>query len=411
MGLSTTLKIAFDAKRVQRGLAGIKSGFAGIVKAGAGIAKVGVAFLAITAAASAAVLKINAIGEEGRASDQRLQNIVKTMGLFGGASDDVAERLLDLADAQSRLTGIDDDVIALTQSKLLTFKELALTANIVGGAFDRATQAALDMAAAGFGTAETNAVQLGKALNDPIKGINSLTRSGITFTTKEKELIASLVAAGRAGEAQNIVLKAIETQVKGTAAATATSSGKIKASMSQLTESFAKPLSTGFDTLPGKMESVFAELTAKATMWGSTFADAIYDSVNGNQDKLMAIGKLIGDVITSAATAAFQASSGSLLESYFGMMEEAGVPGYSQAGKFLKKKVAQNSPSFGELFDAHMTIKGVGKQYSDVTRDNDPAQATRPTRPPEADGGAVLQKQMLKYAAETAKNTREGAKM
>jgi hypothetical protein len=45
------------------------------------------------------------------------------------------------------------------------------------------------MAAAGFGTAESNATQLGKALQDPIKGITALNRAGITFTEDQKELI------------------------------------------------------------------------------------------------------------------------------------------------------------------------------------------------------------------------------
>jgi hypothetical protein len=40
------------------------------------------------------------------------------------------------------------------QAKLLTFRELAQSANEVGGEFDRATKAAIDLAAAGFGSAE-----------------------------------------------------------------------------------------------------------------------------------------------------------------------------------------------------------------------------------------------------------------
>jgi hypothetical protein len=48
----------------------------------------------------------------------------------------------------------------------------------MGGNFDRATQAAIDMGAAGFGSAEQNAAQLGKALNDPITGLAALRRSG-----------------------------------------------------------------------------------------------------------------------------------------------------------------------------------------------------------------------------------------
>jgi hypothetical protein len=61
-------------------------------------------------------------------------------------------------------TGVDTNSIKATQAKLLTFKELAATADELGGNFQRTTKAAIDLGAAGFGTAELNAVALGKAL-------------------------------------------------------------------------------------------------------------------------------------------------------------------------------------------------------------------------------------------------------
>jgi phage-related protein len=96
--------------------------------------------------------------------------------------------------------------------------------------------AAIDMAAAGFGEAEMNAVQLGKALNDPIKGITALSKSGITFTEQEKELIKTLVESGKTLEAQDMILKAIETQVGGTAEATANASDIMRVGFKQVSE-------------------------------------------------------------------------------------------------------------------------------------------------------------------------------
>jgi hypothetical protein len=93
------------------------------------------------------------------------------------------------------------------------------------------------MGAAGFGDAASNAVQLGKALQDPIKGITALAKSGVTFTEQEKEKIQTLVESNKMLEAQDMVLKAIETQVGGTAEATANDSDKMKVAFSQLSES------------------------------------------------------------------------------------------------------------------------------------------------------------------------------
>jgi phage-related minor tail protein len=131
--------------------------------------------------------------------------------------------------------------------------------------FDRATKAAIDLAAAGFGSVTTNAVQLGKALEDPIKGLAALGKSGVTFTAEQKELIKTLVETGRVAEAQEIILKAVETQVGGTAEATANASDRMKVAFSQLQESLGERLLPVFekfatffiDTLIPRMETLY----------------------------------------------------------------------------------------------------------------------------------------------------------
>jgi hypothetical protein len=148
-------------------------------------------------ALTAAATKALAAGEAVSTANARILQINKSMGLFGNDTQIVTDRLVKLAEATAMQTGMDNLSIKATQAKLLTFKNLALTANQVGGAFDRANKAALDMAAAGFGSAEGNAVQLGKALENPIKGITALAKSGVTFTEQEKEKIKTLLSLER----------------------------------------------------------------------------------------------------------------------------------------------------------------------------------------------------------------------
>jgi len=227
------------------------------------------AMIGLTALAGMAVGAVRA-AEEAEVADNRLQNIAESMGLFGKETDAVVERMKDFADATMLATGVDDEIIKTTQAKLLTFKELATTADEVGGAMDRATLAALDMAAAGFGEAEQNAVQLGKALQDPIKGITALGRAGVTFTEIEKEKIAALVESGQMLEAQNLILAAIETQVGGTAEATATGSSKMSVAFGEMAESLGKallplleqivPIMTGFFDWIGQNSGVVTVL-------------------------------------------------------------------------------------------------------------------------------------------------------
>jgi hypothetical protein len=209
----------------------------------------------LAAGLGAVAFKFVQAGEESATANARISQINESMGLFGDQAAGVTDRLVKLAEATALNTGVDQNSIKLTQAKLLTFKELAATADTVGGAFDRATMAAIDMAAAGFGEAESNAVQLGKALNDPIAGINALTRNGITFTAEEKELIKTLVESGKTLEAQDMILKAIETQVGGTAEATANSSDKMRVGFKLMSEQIGTALLPLFEELTGFLQT------------------------------------------------------------------------------------------------------------------------------------------------------------
>lgn len=215
---------------------------------------IGFAFAAVGAAAIAAGVvvadfasKSIAAAEDVRQADNRLQQVANSMGLFGAQTDAVSARLIKFAESNEIVLATDAELIKSAQAKLLTFKNLAVSADETGGAFDRATMAALDLAAAGFGSAETNATQLGKALQDPIKGLTALTRSGVTFTAQEKENIKVLVQSGKTLQAQDLILQAIETQVGGTAEATAKASDKMKLAFENIYEQVGEALLPAFD--------------------------------------------------------------------------------------------------------------------------------------------------------------------
>lgn len=285
-GFQSALKTAkSETSGLKNSMAGMSSGaskgFASMGSAMKSVAKGTAVVAAAVAAAGAAIgaltYKLILSGEAANSADARVRNIAKSMGLFGDQSDAVAERLNNLADKIELQTGMDGNAIQLTQAKLLTFKELANTADELGGNFDRATQAAVDMAAAGFGAAEQNAVQLGKALNDPINGLAALRRSGITFTEEEKAKIKTLAESNRMHEAQALVLAAIEKQVGGTAAATADASVQIKAALNQGFEEVGKPLAAALASItPQFLE--FVEMAKPKLAEAGQFLVAIFRS-------------------------------------------------------------------------------------------------------------------------------------
>jgi hypothetical protein len=253
---SLKLQLLADVSNLSKGLnqgANEVEGFGGKVAKFGKAAAAAFAVVAVAAAAFAVKFAKDAIvaGEAVSTANARILQINESMGLFGTETSAVTKELISYAEATARATGVDTNSIKATQAKLLTFKELAVTANEVGGQFERATKAAIDLGAAGFGTAETNAVALGKALNDPIKGISALSRNGITFTETEKARIETLVLGNKVGEAQIMILAAIEAQVGGTAEATANASDRMKVGYTQLQEK------VGLFLLP-----VFEKLTA-----------------------------------------------------------------------------------------------------------------------------------------------------
>jgi hypothetical protein len=129
------------------------------------------------------------------------------------------------------------------------------------------------LAAAGFGSAESNATALGKALQNPIKGITALSRSGVTFTEQEKAKIQSLVESNKTFEAQKLILDAIENQVGGVAEATANASDKINQAFKIFGQDMGVLLLPIFEKITGaisdkllpKLEQVLPKVVAQIT--------------------------------------------------------------------------------------------------------------------------------------------------
>jgi hypothetical protein len=256
MALSIPIISEFQDKGIKKAIAEFKQLETTGKKAQFALKKAALPAIAALGAVAVMAKSTLAAGEAAATANARIAQINDSMGLFGKTTETVNKRIIAYANATARATGVDQNQIKLAQAKLLTFGQLAKSADQAGGAFDRATKAAIDMGAAGFGTAEMNAVQLGKALNDPIKGIAALAKSGVTFTEQEKEKIKTLVESNKLLEAQDMVLKAIETQVGGTAEATANDSDKMKVAFSQLSESVGLILLPLFQKLTAIMMKV-----------------------------------------------------------------------------------------------------------------------------------------------------------
>lgn len=124
-----------------------------------------------------------------------------------------ARELRALASAQQGVTTVGDELILSMQAVLLTFTKIS------GDVFPRASQVILDMSARLGTDLKSAALQVGKALQDPIQGISSLREAGVQLSKQQQQQIRDFVAMGDVASAQKIILSELEAQFGGAAAA------------------------------------------------------------------------------------------------------------------------------------------------------------------------------------------------
>jgi len=130
-----------------------------------------------------------------------------------GAAGLTKDELVKMAAAMQKVTTYGDETVMKAQSLLLTFTSIGRDV------FPDALKIVLDMSTAlGQGLKES-AIQVGKALQDPILGITALRRVGVNFSDDQKKVVKQLVETGKMAEAQAFILKELQTEFGGAATA------------------------------------------------------------------------------------------------------------------------------------------------------------------------------------------------
>lgn len=159
---------------------------------------------------------------EFRETQKALGQVEAALRSTGGAVGYTTAQLDTMA-KQLQNTSIfsDDEILSGVTSQLLTFT------NVTGKAFEGAQQAAIDLSSRLGQDLQSSAIQLGKALNDPVKGLTALGRVGVQFTDQQKAMIQSMVAAGDIAGAQGVILKELNTEFGGSAQAAVDAGGGV----------------------------------------------------------------------------------------------------------------------------------------------------------------------------------------
>lgn len=293
-GQTVVISVLADTAKATKGFQDVsdKAGGLGSAFKGAAIA-VGVAAVAIGGFLAASV---KAAGEAEKIGAQTAAVLTST----GAAAGRTAEQISGLAGELSKLSGVDDEVIQSGQNMLLTFTK------IKGANFDKATEAALNLSVAMGKDMASSATLVGKALNDPIKGIAALSKVGVQLTEDQKATIKSMVELGDVAGAQAVILGELETQFGGSAAAFGNTYegaiGKVKTAFGNLQESIGGALLPALTLLYNQTAS-FLTLIQESPAF-QTFVTGLANLANGLLDgtiKLSDLGAAFSQGIQSAA--------------------------------------------------------------------------------------------------------------
>jgi hypothetical protein len=150
-------------------------------------------------------------------SANRSQEVVSQLGAVlkstGGVAGVTSKMALDLASSLQKVTKFSDEDVLSAENLLLTFTKISKDI------FPQATKITLDMATALGEDTKSAAIQLGKALQDPILGVTALRRVGVNFSDAQRDVIKSLVDTGQQAQAQALIMKELQTEFGGSAEA------------------------------------------------------------------------------------------------------------------------------------------------------------------------------------------------
>lgn len=238
---------------------------------------------------------IEMYNEAAQAQGQLIASLESTRYASGLTEDALTAQ----AEALQRLTLYDDDATKSAQSLLLTFT------NIRGEVFTNAIPVIQDMATKMGTDLGGAAVQVGKALNDPVKGITALQRVGVSFSETQKQHIAQLIETNRAAEAQGLILAELEKEFGGSArAAAAMGTGPLEVLKNQFNdnrERLGELIVNGLLKLQPAIEGL---ITGFGAFIDFLQASAQWVSENSTTLAVLATGMVAYTVVTNAAAIA-----------------------------------------------------------------------------------------------------------
>jgi hypothetical protein len=216
----------------------------------------------------------------------------------GGVAGTTTKQIQNLSESLMKKSGVDDEAIQSGQNMLLTFTKIRNETGKGNDVFDQATKATLNLSVAMKKDMQSSAVLVGKALNDPIKGIGALYRVGVQLTQDQKDTIKEMVRLGDTAGAQKVILKELETQFGGSAAAAGkTFSGGVNIAKQTLMNFAGQGVAAAMPKLQEFagwfVREALPKIQQLVDFLTKTFVPVIKGLVGVFRDALSAIGRLL----------------------------------------------------------------------------------------------------------------------
>lgn len=204
-----------------------------------------------------------AMGLKGLADAERVSAQTRAaLESTGNAANASVDGIESMAMSLRRLSGVDDEIIQQGANVLLTFTNIENAGGKAGGMFDQATEAALNMSVALKTDMKSASMLVGKALNDPIRGMGALRKSGVQLTKQQEAQVKQMMDTGNVAGAQAVLLKELETQFGGSAeAAGKTFAGQMnraRLAVEEISEAIMQHAIPFLERLAGKTETLAA---------------------------------------------------------------------------------------------------------------------------------------------------------
>ncbi len=199
---------------------------------------------------------------------QALDILRSTITATGAAAWTSVNDLDAMAQSLQDVTNYSAGTIESMQAVLLGFK------NIKGDNFTQATKAILDMATVMKTDISSAAQSVGKALDDPINGIDSLRKQGFNFSAAQKKLMQDMIDTGDIAGAQKIILDELATTFGGAAEAGVVAGEQVKNAWNDFKSGIGEFLSELPSLVLGAVgEKGLGMITQTLDTMGRAFAD------------------------------------------------------------------------------------------------------------------------------------------